>query len=101
MRKGFLIAAGFLLVAATHTSPASAGWGCGSQAYPGGHYRTFNFETKAEASDVVLRLCGKAHNDCRVIGCSPNINSEEQANVLWPLTTSNQVRCGAGSDVKC
>jgi hypothetical protein len=102
MRKGFLTAAGFsLFVAATYTSPALAAWGCGSQAYPGGHFRTYGFSTKSEASEVTLRLCSKLHNDCRIIGCSSKVDNEGQANARWPLTTSNQVRCGAGTDVKC
>src|SRR5579862_4073184 len=34
-RNGFLIAASLSLVAGTCASPALAGWGCGSQLYPG------------------------------------------------------------------
>jgi hypothetical protein len=96
----FLIAASLLLVA-TYISPASARWGCGSQAYPGGHYRTFGFDTKEHAGAVVLELCRKGHNDCRIVGCNSNIDNEAQANELWPLTAGNPVHCGAGSNVKC
>jgi len=49
----------------------------------------------------MLRLCGQQHRDCRILNCRPDMDSEEQANAVWPITTANQVRCGSGTDVKC
>lgn len=100
MHKVCPIAAALLLVAAT-ASPALAAWGCGSQLYPGGHFRAYGYPTKSEAGAVMLRLCGQQHRDCRILSCRPNMDSEEQANAVWPVTTSNQVRCGTGTDVRC
>ena len=90
-----------LLLAAATASPAWAAWGCGSQLYPGGHFRAFGYPTKSEASAVMLRLCGQQHRDCRILSCRPNVDSEEQADTVWPVTTANQVRCGAASDKAC
>jgi hypothetical protein len=101
MRQGFLIAASLSLVAGTYASPASAEWGCGSQLYPGGHFRTYGFATKKEAGAAVLRLCGTLHRDCRITGCRENIDTQEQANVVWPLTATNQVYCGGETGTKC
>jgi len=100
VRQVFAIVASVLLAAAT-ASPARAAWGCGSQLYPGGHFRTFGYPTKSEAGSVMLRLCGQQHRDCKIQACRPNVDSEEQADAVWPLTTANQVRCGGGSDKAC
>jgi hypothetical protein len=101
MRRGFLIAASLSLVAGTCASPAWAGWGCGSQLYPGGHFRTYGFATKKEAGAAMLRLCGTLHRDCRITGCRENIDTQEQANAVWPLTATNQVHCGGETGTKC
>jgi hypothetical protein len=101
MRNLFLIATSLSLVATAYASPALAAWGCGSQLYPGGHFRTYGYASKAEAGAAMLRFCGQQHRDCRIVGCSDNINNEDQANARWPITTTNQVHCGAGTDVTC
>jgi hypothetical protein len=101
MRKGFLIAASLSLIAGTYASPALAAWGCGSQLYPGGHFRTSGFATKKEAGGAMLRLCGQQHRDCRILSCRENIETEAQANAVWPLTATNQVQCGGETGTKC
>jgi hypothetical protein len=102
MRKRHLIAVGFssLLAALGTLSTARAEWGCGSQAYSGGHFKVWAFPTEAEAKAAVLRLCGEQYNNCKA-SCRNHIDTEAQANKLWPLTSSNQVRCGNGTDKAC
>jgi len=84
------------LTAATATG-AWAGWGCGSNAFPGGQYYSFGLPNEAEASAVMLRICRRTQSNnpdlCHVIDCRPNIDTREQALAVWPVTSSSQVRC--------
>jgi hypothetical protein len=102
MHRCSIILTSFLVLAAT-SAPAWAGWGCGSNAFLGGQYHTWNYPSKSAASAAVLGLCTKTqHQGCRVIDCRPNIDTEAQANALWPVTTANDlVRCGGNTGTKC
>jgi hypothetical protein len=101
MRQRHFIAIGFLCLAVvSNSATARAEWGCGSQAYPGGHFRVWSFPSQAEGSAALMRLCGEQHNNCKVT-CRNHIDTETQANKLWPLTSANQVRCGGGTEKAC
>lgn len=103
MNKRLIVGAGFLvLAAATGTAPAVAGWGCGSNAFPGGHFRVWGADSEQEARAATLRLCRtQFKTGCRIASCRPDIDSEEQADALWPLTTNDRVKCGTEGAPDC
>ena len=92
MQRYLIIAASFLALAATG-APAFAGWGCGAQGIAG-QGRTWSNVNRAQAAAGALRLCRQAGGQrCRLISCSPNVDTEWQANALWPPDARITVRC--------
>jgi len=75
---------------------AWAAWGCGAQGN-GGQGRSWNGATKDQVAAIALRLCKQAGGqECRIVSCDPNVDTEAQANALWPPAASNTVRCSGG-----
>ena len=57
MRQRHFIAIGFLCLAVVgNSATARAEWGCGSQAYPGGHFRVWAFPSQGEANAALERV---------------------------------------------
>jgi hypothetical protein len=95
MRRSLIITASLFALAAT-SAPALAAWGCGAQGV-GGQGRTWNFASSAMASKGALDECRRAGGHrCRIIGCSPNVDSEWQADSLWRPAAPDTVRCRGG-----
>ena len=99
MRKYLIIAAGVLvLAAAPGVSPAWAGWGCGAIAPDGSMGRTWAAPTEEAARKNALHFCHEEghHSHCRVISCSVNIDTQNQAHVLWPSKSPVDTCHGSG-----
>ena len=96
MQKHLIFAASVLALVATN-APALAKWGCGAQG-KGAQGRTWNFDTKAQASKGARDECTRAGgHGCHVIGCSANVDNETQADALWRPAAPDTVKCkGAG-----
>jgi hypothetical protein len=70
-------------------SPAWAGWGCGYK-FPGlaagQHGSASGFASEQAAREGAMKLCkGSGHRGCHVVACEPNIDTQDQAEALWPL----------------
>jgi hypothetical protein len=93
MHKRLIVAASVLVLAAATTAPAWAGWGCGAQGFAG-QGRTWRNTTRAQAAAGALRLCRQAGGrHCRLVSCSPNVDTEGQADAMWPPVAPDNVRC--------
>ena len=82
MHIHFMVAASFVILA---TSPTWAKWGCAARSPAQYWSNSYNDNTKMEASKEALRGCQAAGGKgCRIIRCSPNANTAEEANAMWP-----------------
>jgi hypothetical protein len=73
-----------VLVAIAGASPALAKWGCAARS-PAHYCNSYNDNTKTEASTEALKGCHQAGGKgCRIIRCSANINTAEEAIAMWP-----------------
>jgi hypothetical protein len=86
MHTRLMVAGSFLVLAAiiAGASPAWAKWGCAARSPA--HYwsNSYNDNTRNEASTEALKGCRAAGGKgCRIIGCSANINTAEEANAMW------------------
>jgi hypothetical protein len=79
------------LIGVVTISNAQAGWGCGAHNVSGSQGRTWSQPSESEARSVALADCVKSArqyhetDECRVAGCSPNVDTREQARALWPI----------------
>jgi hypothetical protein len=96
MQKHLIVVASILVLAAS-SAPAWAKWGCGSQGI-GAQGRTWNFASRAEAAKGALDECRRAGGHrCRLISCSARVDTEGQADAIWPPVGPDTTRCkGAG-----
>ena len=97
MRKRSLFVTGcFVLALAAAADPSSAwaAWGCAARNPSGAWGNSHGYSTRAEARATAMGLCGSA--GCQIIGCSPNVDSLEEANAIW-APSSPMTRC-VGSD---
>ncbi len=103
MRGRVFIGASLLVVIITATTPTAwAGWGCGAMTQGGAQGRTWNFTSKAEASTTALKLCAaRQSGPCHIVSCQNNVNTEDQANALWPPNAAIDKRCGMPGQPKC
>ncbi len=101
MTKHLLIAASLLVVAAG-AAPAWAGWGCAYDS-SAGVGRVWAAETEEEARDQTMHNCTvRNFKRCRIIGCSDNVDSKEDADRLWSRTPGIRYeRCGGPGEKKC
>ena len=100
-----LFAAAVLVTAAASSTSAWAGWGCayGSSDVVGVSGRRWAFATEQLARSSALNGCKSLkHKNCRIIGCSANVNSKEDADKLWAQTPGVEYnRCGTPGQPKC
>src|SRR4249920_2315080 len=85
MHTRLMVVASFLVATVAGASPASAKWGCAARSPA--HYwsNSYNDNTKTEASTEALKGCQYAGGKrCRIIRCSANINTVDEANAMWP-----------------
>jgi len=96
MRKHLIVLASVLVLAAT-SAPALAGWGCGAQG-KGAQGRLWGASNRAEATKGALDECRRAGGHrCRLISCSARVDTEGQADAIWPPVGPDTTRCkGAG-----
>jgi hypothetical protein len=81
----FMAAVSFSVLTVAGGSPASAKWGCAARSPDNYWSNSYNDNTKANAGTEALKACRAAGGKrCRIISCGANINTEEQANALWP-----------------
>jgi hypothetical protein len=102
MHKLFLTAAVLGLCTATTASSAFAEWGCAYDS-SAGVGRMWNVPTEKEAREITLHAC-KTRNfkNCRLIGCSANVNSKEDADKIWARTPGVKYEpCGGEGQQKC
>jgi hypothetical protein len=100
MHRCLIITASILVLAATNTSTAWAGWGCG--------YRFANLAAdrfgavwgnpneKAARSGVGLVQKKANVSGCYIVGCRDSIDTSDQAHVYWPLNGTAGVCVGNG-----
>lgn len=97
-----LIMAATLIVAAATSSSAWAGWGCAYNS-SAGIGRTWAAESEAVAREQTMHNCTvRNFRECRIIGCSENVDSKEDADKLWARTPGVKYeRCGGPGEVRC
>ena len=87
--KNTLFAASAILIGMAVASNAFAAWGCGAQNSSGAWGDSFNESSKSTAQKHALSGCEQSRQPgeapCRIVGCSPNINSGDQADAKWEL----------------
>ena len=103
MHKHLIVAASVLILA-TIGEPAWAAWGCATGARSGGWGVGWGQRTKAEAMAVALAACNKeGRKGCYITSCGPNVDTEAEADALWPhlAPTSHSIGCGSPGQPKC
>ena len=97
-----LIMAATLIFAAVNGSAAWAGWGCAYDS-SAGVGRTWAAESEDEARTTTMHNCTVRHfKGCRIIGCSINVDSKEDADRLWARTPGVKYElCGGPGQKKC
>ena len=109
MRKGLMIAAVVALAAASGTSTAWAGWGCAARGSGKTWANNFAYGSETEARSNAVDVCEKAyeqqnhgkHITCHIIGCSSDIDTQEQTLARWPGLNAIKLRCGEKFGNKC
>jgi hypothetical protein len=87
------------LTAATATG-AWAGWGCGIKGTLGNDNRGYEHNDFAEATqaqaeaDLIQNCKQNGIANCKIISCSANVDTAQQAGALWPI-------CGGPNQPKC
>jgi hypothetical protein len=100
MHKRLIVVASVLVLAAT-SAPALAGWGCGAQG-KGAQGRLWGASNRAEATKGALDECKRAGGvHCYIISCRRNVDSEAQADAIWPPAGRDTVKCGGPGQPKC
>lgn len=85
MHKRLMMAA-ILVVAAGTGSSAWAGWGCAYDS-SAGIGRTWGGDTEEQVRTQAMHNCTvRNFKNCRIIGCSANVDSKEDADRLWART---------------
>jgi len=77
MRKHLIVAVGLLVLVASNASPAWAGWGCRTP--PGTDPVIIWGPTEGVARASALGHCRSLHQECRIIRCIGNFDSQQQA----------------------
>jgi hypothetical protein len=89
MKKALLALGLTGLICATTISHAYARWGCGAQNSGGAWGTSFAESSKASAEKLALQGCQQSRQPgeapCHIVGCSPNIDSGDQADAKWSL----------------
>ena len=99
MRTRVLAAA--LLVAAASNTSAWAGWGCAAYSREG-ILRRWDFASESEARKSAMDTCKLRFHECRLIGCSNNVNNKEDADRIWARTPGVKYEpCGGDKQRKC
>ena len=104
MRNRALIFTGVIVLVTAASMPrASAAWGCGvmTPQGPGSSWGAVSRERAyANAMGACMRV--RARRLCRLISCSPDVDTEAQADVLWPPVTNTNMRyCGRPGEPSC
>jgi hypothetical protein len=81
MRQHLIVAVSLLILVASNASTAWAGWGCLTP--PGTDPIIIWGPMEAEARASTLRLCLSLHQECRIIYCIGNFDSQQQAIDFW------------------
>lgn len=103
MKKHLLMAASLLVLAATTgTAPAWAGWGCAYDS-SAGVGRVWGADSEDEARSQTMHNCTvRKFKGCRIIGCSSDVDTKEDADKLWSRTPGIKYdRCGGPGEKKC
>jgi len=104
MRNRALIVTSVLVLAAVASaSSAWAGWGCGVMT-PQGPGSSWGAVSRERALSNAMGACTRvrARRLCRLISCNPNVDTEEQADALWPPVTNDNMRyCGRPGEPPC
>jgi hypothetical protein len=96
MRKHVLATATFVALAASSCgSTAWAEWGCGARS-PEAWGNSFGGATREAAERAALEICG--HESCKIVGCSPEATTRDQARALWPIPTAPTRCSGSGCE---
>jgi hypothetical protein len=87
--KNILFMLGIILIGTAMGSNAYSAWGCGAQNGSVAWGDSFNESSKSAAQKTALSGCQQSRQPgeapCRIVGCSPNINSGDQADAKWEL----------------
>jgi hypothetical protein len=100
--RALIVTSVWLLTAAAGMPSASAGWGCGVMT-PQGPGNSWGSATRADALANAMGACTRvrARRLCRLISCSPNVDTEEQADELWPPPNTQMRYCGRPGEPSC
>jgi hypothetical protein len=99
MYKGLLVAT--VTLVAAHVTSAWAGWGCAYDS-SAGVGRNWGKPTEEGARLVAMGHCTARHfEQCRIIGCSDNVDTKADADKLWPQTPGIKYNCGGPGEPAC
>jgi hypothetical protein len=98
MRKSLISLASLLVFVAAGAQPTWAKWGCGTS----GDSNSWGYGAQAGAREGALKSC---LGQCSIISCSPHVDTEAQADALWPPAGGQYVysgrKCGRAGQPKC
>ena len=83
MRRQPIILVSIALAAVLAAAPASAKWGCGARSVRG-ISASWSANTREDAIEAVMASCRQSHVECKLIGCSPDVDTEAQVDAHWP-----------------
>jgi hypothetical protein len=87
----------------TASNARTAVWGCAARSSRAWD-NSANAATEELARAEALKVCEKVGGiPCHIIGCSPNINTADQALAKWPKPGNGMttIKCGPGFSAKC
>ncbi len=91
-----------LFLAVANSTAARARWGCGASSSNGAASHNSGQATEAIARTYALQDCEKSGGkNCRIIGCSPEVDTVEEARARWPLPRPPAIQCGEAFGTQC
>jgi hypothetical protein len=105
MHKHLIVVASVLILTASHV-PAWALWGCAakSRSVPYQYGWTHGATSEQATRELALKVCREiGGKGCHILGCDPNIETDEQSRAMWGPTesTTTKIRCGDPGQPKC
>jgi len=100
--RSILAASILVLATAASSAPAWAGWGCAYDS-SAGVGRRWGYATEQEARNTTMEACtSRQFAGCRIIGCSNDVDTKEDADKLWSRTPGISYEgCGKPGQRKC
>jgi hypothetical protein len=101
MGKRLVVVASLVAAGTIFALPASAMWGCGARSVRG-ISSSWAAPSRDEAVESVMGSCRMEHLECKIISCSPDVDTEAAADAHWPPTAgTTYIYCGVPGRPAC